>query len=114
MDFIISGNALADQPNPELYSLNGKMHLIFTNMNKKGKKEIHDIVLDAKQLLLKGAKLKNTSWIIGIVVYTGHNCKIMKNAKDPVTKMSSVESLMDVPLILIFILQSYFCIISAI
>ena len=114
MDFIISGNALADQPNPELYSLNGKMHLIFTNMNKKGKKEIHDIPLDAKQLLLKGAKLKNTSWIIGIVVYTGHNCKIMKNAKDPVTKMSSVESLMNIALILIFILQAIFCIISAI
>ena len=112
--FIISGNALADQPNPELYLLNGKMHLIFTNMNKKGKQEIHDIPLDAKQLLLKGAKLKNTSWIIGIVVYTGHNCKIMKNAKDPVTKYSSVELLMNKTLIIIFILQAILCIISAI
>ena len=112
--FIISGNALADQPNPELYLLNGKMHLIFTNMNDKGKQEIHDIPLDAKQLLLKGAKLKNTSWIIGIVVYTGHNCKIMKNAKDPVTKYSSVELLMNKTLIIIFILQAILCIISAI
>ena len=112
--FIISGNALADQPNPELYLLNGKMHLIFTNMNEKGKQEIHDIPLDAKQLLLKGAKLKNTSWIIGIVVYTGHNCKIMKNAKDPVTKYSSVELLMNKTLIIIFILQAILCIISAI
>ena len=90
------------------------MHLIFTNMNKKGKQEIHDIPLDAKQLLLKGAKLKNTSWIIGIVVYTGHNCKIMKNAKDPVTKYSSVELLMNKTLIIIFILQAILCIISAI
>ena len=113
-DFVISGNALADKPNPELYSLNGKMHLVFTNMNEKGKQEIYDIPLESKQLLLKGAKLKNTSWIIGIVVYTGHNCKIMKNAKDPVTKYSSVELLMNKALIFIFILQAIFCIIAAI
>ena len=62
------------------------MHLIFTNMNYKGNQEIHDIPLDAEQLLLKGAKLGNTSLKIGIGVYIGHNCKIMKNAKDPVTK----------------------------
>ena len=113
-EFMISGNAMADQPNPELYLLNGKMHLIFTNMNEKGNQETHDIPLDAKQLLLKGAKLRNTSWIIGIVVYTGHNCKIMKNAKDPVTKYSSVELLMNKALICIFILQSIFCIIAAV
>ena len=58
--------------------------------------------------------MKNTSWIIGIVVYTGHNCKIMKNAKDPVTKYSSVELLMNKALIVIFILQAILCIISAI
>ena len=113
-NFVISGKALADQPNPELYLLNGKMHLVFTNMNNKGQEETHDIPLDAKQLLLKGAKLRNTSWIIGIVVYTGHNCKIMKNSKDPVNKFSSVELLMNKALIFIFILQTILCIISAI
>ena len=113
-NFSISGNGIADQPNPELYLLNGKMHLVFTNMNNNEKQETHDIPLDAKQLLLKGAKLRNTSWIIGIVVYTGHNCKIMKNSKDPVTKYSSVELLMNKALIFIFILQAILCIISAV
>ena len=113
-NFNIYGNALADQPNPELYLLNGKMHLVFTNMNNKGVQETHDIPLDAKQLLLKGAKLRNTSWIIGIVVYTGHNCKIMKNSKDPVTKFSSVELLMNKALVFIFILQAILCIFAAI
>ena len=113
-NFRISGNAIADQPNPELYLLNGKMHLSFTNMNEKGKEEVHDIPLDAKQLLLKGAKLRNTSWIIGIVVYTGHNCKIMKNSKSPVTKFSSVELLMNKALIFIFILQAILCIVAAV
>ena len=112
-NFVISGNALADQPNPELYLLNGRMHLVFTNMNNNGQQETHDIPLDAKQLLLKGAKLRNTSWILGIVVYTGHNCKIMKNSKDPVTKYSSVELLMNKALIFIFVLQAILCLIAA-
>ena len=113
-NFQISGKVLADQPNPELYLLNGKMHLVFTNMNNKEREEAHDIPLDAKQLLLKGAKLRNTSWIIGIVVYTGHNCKIMKNSKEPVTKFSSVELLMNKALIFIFVLQAILCIVSAV
>ena len=89
------------------------MHLIFSNMNNNGIQETHDIPLDAKQLLLKGAKLRNTSWIIGIVVYTGHNCKIMKNSKDPVTKYSSVEKLMNKSLIFIFIFQGLLCLSCA-
>ena len=112
-NFNLSGNAIADQPNPELYQLNGRMHLTF-NTNKSNGEEDYNIPLDAKQLLLKGAKLKNTKWIIGIVVYTGHNCKLMKNAKEPRTKFSSVEALMNKGLVIIFILQAILCILAAI
>ena len=111
--FQLSGNAIADQPNPELYQLNGRMHLAFKT-NKSNGEEEYNIPLDAKQLLLKGAKLKNTKWIIGIVVYTGHNCKLMKNAKEPRTKFSSVEALMNKGLIFIFILQAFLCLFAAI
>ena len=108
----ISGMIVADKPNPELYRLNGKMHIEFKTNNNNV--EIYDIALDAKQLLLKGAKLENTGWIVGIVVYAGHNCKLMKNAKNPVTKYSSLESLMNKCLLFIFILQCILCIIAAI
>jgi magnesium-transporting ATPase (P-type) len=36
--------------------------------------------LDTQQLLLKGASLKNTKWVIGFVVYTGEDSKIMMNS----------------------------------
>ena len=118
--FKISGKVLADMPNPELYQLNGVMHLKYiANQNNENNNEIDnqiqkiDIPLDPKQLLLKGAKLKNTEWVVGIVVYSGLNCKIMKNAKEPVPKYSSVEKLMNMTLIFIFIFQSILCIVSA-
>ena len=116
--FNISGEVHTDFPNPALYQLNGNMKLKFktniTNTNENPDGEIHEIPLDAKQLLLKGAKLKNTKWVIGIVVYTGHNCKLMKNAKDPISKFSSVESLMNSGLIIIFLVQFVLCCVSII
>ena len=114
-NFKCSGVIFADMPNPELYQLNGKMHLkYFDNKCKNNKHLVIDEPLSSKQLLLKGAKLKNTEWVVGIVVYSGLDCKIMKNAKEPVSKYSSVEKMMNVALIYIFIFQSILCIISAI
>ena len=115
--FHMEGVVFADKPNPELYQLNGSMHLKYNNNNTISNTDnfqIYDMPLDSKQLLLKGAKLKNTQWVIGIVVYSGSDCKIMKNSKDPVTKYSSVEKLMNQALIYIFIFQGVLCILSAI
>ena len=106
--FDISGHVITDPPNQDLYLLSKIMKVSFN----KGPEEI--IPLSAKQLLLKGAKLKNTSFVIGIIVYVGHDCKIMKNAKDPVTKYSSLERLMNFGLVAIFIFQAILCIIAAI
>ena len=100
-NFNIEGIIQCDMPNPSLYMLNGK-----ANMHLNGKN--NEFPLDGKNLLLKGAKLRNTDWIVGIIIYTGHNCKIMKNARDPVLKMSSVEKLLNKLLIGIFICQASF------
>ena len=106
-NFSIEGIIQCDLPNPSLYMLNGKANM---RLNGIG----NEFPLDAKNLLLKGARLKNTDWIIGIVIYTGHNCKLMKNAKEPLIKMSSVERLLNKLLVGIFIFQIILSIISAI
>ena len=105
--FYIEGECICDQPNPELYFLNGKINVEINDQAFK-------FPIDQKQLLLKGAKLKNTKWIIGLIIYTGHNCKIMKNSKDPRIKYSTIESIMNNRLIFIFCIQCCLCIISAI
>ena len=105
--FYIGGIGTCDLPNPALYSLNGKFNLLING-------ESIEFPLEAKNLLLKGAKLRNTDWIIGIVIYTGHNCKIMKNSKEGIIKFSTVEKLMNRLLIIILIVQIILSIISAI
>ena len=104
---ILQGIIQCDLPNPSLYMLNGKANM---RLNGIG----NEFPLDAKNLLLKGAKLRNTDWVIGIVIYTGHNCKLMKNAKDPILKMSSVESLLNKLLVGILFLQIILSVVSCI
>ena len=39
-----------------------------------------NIALTANQLLLKGANLKNTEWVVGFVIFTGDDTKLMMNS----------------------------------
>lgn len=53
------------------------------------------VSLSADNLLLRGTFLRNTQWIIGVVVYTGHDAKILKNSLRPPSKRSAIERAMD-------------------
>ncbi len=106
-NFNIEGKGICDLPNPEINQLNGKMELIFQN-------EKLIFPLEPKQLLLKGTKLRNTEWILGIIIYTGHNTKLMQNSKKPKIKYSHVDNLLNKLLIAILIVQIILCILSSI
>ena len=106
-NFEIEGKGICDLPNPEINQLNGKMELNF-------QKEKILFPLEQRQLLLKGTKLRNTEWILGIIIYTGHNTKVMQNAKKPKTKYSHLDILLNKILIAIVVVQLILCILSAI
>jgi len=52
--------------------------------------------LTKDNLLLKGASLRNTDWVYGITIYTGHDTKLMKNMKPRKTKNGYVEMRLNV------------------
>ncbi len=67
-----------------------------------------------KQLLYRGAKLKNTGWVYGLAIYTGQNTKIMKNSGQAIFKLSQIENKVNYALIGIFLSQLVMCFILAI
>lgn len=42
-------------------------------------------------MILRGSKLRNTSYVYGITVFTGHETKIMKNSAKAKYKFSKLE-----------------------
>lgn len=65
--------------------------------------------LSLQQILLRDSKLKNTDYIYGAVIFTGHDTKVMQNATDPPSKRSKIERKMDK---IIYILFSTLILIS--
>ena len=64
-------------------------------------------------MLLRGASLKNTDWIYGIVVFTGHETKIMMNSVRTKAKLSKLERATNMYILLLIVIQIIICIMSA-
>uniref|UniRef100_A0A672TEE3 Phospholipid-transporting ATPase n=1 Tax=Sinocyclocheilus grahami TaxID=75366 RepID=A0A672TEE3_SINGR len=58
--------------------------------------------IDRQSILLRGAQLRNTQWVHGIVVYTGHDTKLMQNSTSPPLKLSNVERITNFQILLLF------------
>ena len=100
----LEGSIRCDLPNPALYQYDGLMTLFGDQR----------VSLSQKQLLLRGARLKNTAWIVGIVVYTGVDSKIMRNAESSKTKISNVERTVNVCIIAILAIEIFLCALCAV
>jgi len=60
-----------EPPNKNLYNFRGSVeHPTIAELN---------LTVTNKNLLLRGSSLANTEWVIGMVVYTGKESKLMKN-----------------------------------
>ncbi|RCI16276.1 hypothetical protein L249_2174 [Ophiocordyceps polyrhachis-furcata BCC 54312] len=80
----LGGRIKSEQPNSSLYTYEATL----TMQAGGGEKEL---ALNPEQLLLRGATLRNTPWIHGVVVFTGHETKLMRNATAAPIKRTKVE-----------------------
>lgn len=67
-----------------------------------------------ENVLYRGACLKNTKWVYGVVVFTGKQSKLMKNLRNPPHKRSKVEHLTNYYIFTLFAIQWVFTLTCAI
>ena len=101
----MEGDIICDYPSAELDKWDCCVRIANNNRT---------IYAELKNLILKGCILKNTEWIMGIITYTGHDTKIMKNAKPPPIKSSNVMNLMNKILYSVFVVQILICILFSV
>ncbi|KAJ3203809.1 hypothetical protein HDU82_006292 [Entophlyctis luteolus] len=101
----------SENPNPNLYSFTGTA--VFqarnrfadagevreedpysTNRKRETLNEVK-VSLNINSILLRGCVLRNTEWVIGLVLYTGKDTKICMNAGATPFKQSKIEKLMN-------------------
>ncbi|ESW10347.1 hypothetical protein PHAVU_009G201600 [Phaseolus vulgaris] len=81
-----------EDPNANLYSFVGNLEL---------ENQLHPLA--PQQVLLRDSKLRNTEFIYGVVIFTGHDTKVMQNSTEPPSKRSTVEKRMDKIIYFLFV-----------
>ena len=56
--------------------------------------------------------MRQTDWVIGLVAFTGHHTRIMKNSTGARTKFSRIEKQTNIQILFIFGLQCVLCLIA--
>lgn len=67
-----------------------------------------------EQFLLRGAKLSNTDWVIGLVVYAGHDTKLLRNMGKNKYKQTHIERKLNTVVIFLILFQTILCLIISI
>ncbi|KAF7731731.1 hypothetical protein EC973_008245 [Apophysomyces ossiformis] len=65
-------------------------------------------------ILLRGCVLRNTEWVIGIVVYTGNDTKIMLNSGRTPSKRSKMAKATNPHVVANFVILAVICIVSSV
>ena len=100
---LLSGNIITTYSDENLNEWEGL--LSYNNLN--------DIICCMDNMMLKGTILKNTEYVYGIVIYAGHQTKIMKNSHKPEPKISKMIKTMDKLLYSLFAFTLVLCLIFA-
>ena len=103
----LSGRVRSEQPNSSLYTYEATLTMDIGG----GEKELS---LCPEQLLLRGATLRNTPWIHGIVVFTGHETKLMRNATATPIKRTAVEQMVNIQIIVLVAILLVLSLISSV
>ena len=80
-------------PNKDLYDIEGT---VFYENNKN--------FFNIKNILLRGARLKNVDYVYGIVLYSGHDTKLMQNIGHSSMKLSNIDKKLNYILAIVFII----------
>ncbi|XP_027350976.1 phospholipid-transporting ATPase 1-like isoform X2 [Abrus precatorius] len=91
-----------EQPNRNIYEFTA-------NMEFNGLK----FSLSQSNIVLRGCQLKNTDWIIGVVVYAGQETKAMLNSAASPSKRSKLESYMNRETLWLSIFLFIMCLVVA-
>lgn len=57
--------------------------------------------------------LRNTTWVCSVVIYTGHETKLMMNQTSAPLKRSTVDKIVNTQIIMLFLLLCSLCFLSA-
>ncbi|KAJ3205624.1 hypothetical protein HDU82_005066 [Entophlyctis luteolus] len=115
------GRLDCESPSPNLFSFNAVISLDAKELHRPAQQQPQQNVrkmtktfpIGMNSMLLRGCVLRNTKWVIGIVIYTGTDTKIMKNSGVTPSKQSKIDKQLNPLVLLSFWILGAMCIICS-
>ncbi|KXH48036.1 phospholipid-translocating P-type ATPase [Colletotrichum simmondsii] len=103
----------SEPPQPNLYKYNGaiRWHQTFEDSSEP---DLMTEPITIDNLLLRGCNLRNTEWALGVVVFTGHDTKIMINSGITPSKRPRIAREMNFNVIYNFGILFILCVLTGI
>jgi len=98
----VTGKIVGEQPNSSLYTYEGTLY--FSGQA---------VAMSPEQMLLRGATLKNTRWVQGVIIFTGHETKLMRNATATPIKRTDMERIINRQILALFGLLVLLSVVSS-
>lgn len=105
----------SEPPHPNLYTYNGAAR--WTQRDAKNPEAPGTPMaepISIGNVLLRGCSLRNTEWVLGVVIFTGQDTKIMLNSGITPSKRSRISRELNWNVIYNFIILLFMCIVSGI
>ncbi|KAL3449257.1 hypothetical protein BJX65DRAFT_46441 [Aspergillus insuetus] len=110
-EFVVESEA----PHPNLYAYNGALRWDQRDPDYPDaprKEMVEPITIN--NLLLRGCSVRNTEWVLGVVLFTGVETKIMLNSGETPSKRPQLAKDLNWNVIYNFIILFFMCLVSAI
>ncbi len=105
----------SEAPHANLYNYNGVLKYRTRSTDGilgPGEEKVEPVTIN--EMLLRGCAIRNTNWIIGLVVFTGADTKIMLNGGETPSKRSKIEKETNFNVIMNFVILMAMVILTAI
>lgn len=105
----------SEAPQPNLYKYNGAIKWsqpVPGYEDDEPEDMVEPITID--NMLLRGCNLRNTEWVLGVVVFTGHDTKIMMNAGITPSKRARIARELNWNVLYNFIILILICFLAAV
>ncbi|KAJ3178458.1 hypothetical protein HDU87_003532 [Geranomyces variabilis] len=107
-----------ESPTLNLYTFNGTLTLAKPMESVKDPEatpcitpQYHTLPLNIQNILLRGSTLRNTEWVLGLVLFTGPDTKVILNSGQTPSKRSLIEKLMNWQVAINFLLLITMCVV---
>lgn len=98
----------SEPPHANLYLYHGVLRYSDATNN-----DLKQEAVTINEMLLRGCALRNTPWVIALVVFTGADTKIMRNGGDTPSKRSKIEKETNFNVLVNFCLLTIMCLVAA-